>query len=80
MEVNAKSIANAIIQCYVDDIFFKLNFFFSPEHKENRSPNTFPKKGIFNYRSAVPFIAIKLKISRARIYNHIKESSYLETT
>jgi D-arginine utilization repressor len=32
------------------------------------------RKGAFNYKSAVPFVAKRLKLSRASIYNYIKES------
>ncbi len=31
------------------------------------------RKGIFNFKNATPFIAKKLNISRASVYNHIKQ-------
>lgn len=63
--------AAAMIQDYLDDKRLKLNFL-DREHKKQIVQNLF-QKGIFNYKNAVPFIAKKLKISRASIYNYIKE-------
>ncbi|MBS0652091.1 MAG: PAS domain-containing protein [Verrucomicrobia bacterium] len=61
----------AIIQGYLDDNRLKLNFL-DRERKKQIVQHLF-QKGIFNYKNAVPFIAKKLKISRASIYNYIKE-------
>ncbi len=42
------------------------------KHKENLVHHLY-RKGIFNFKNAVPFIAQTLNISRATVYNYIKQ-------
>lgn len=62
--------ATAIIQQYLDDKHLSLKFL-NREQKREVVQRLF-QKGIFNYKSAAPFIAKKLNISRASVYNYIK--------
>jgi predicted transcriptional regulator YheO len=61
----------AIIQQYLDEKHLALNFL-NREQKKEVVQQLF-LKGIFNYKSAAPFIAKKLNISRASVYNYIKQ-------
>lgn len=63
--------ATAIIQQYLDDKHLALNFL-NRDQKKEVVQHLF-RKGILNYKSAAPFIAKKLNISRASVYNYIKE-------
>ena len=63
--------AMGIIQQYLDDKHLALKFL-NREQKKEVVLQLF-RKGIFNYKSAAPFIAKKLNISRASVYNYIKQ-------
>ncbi len=63
--------ASALIQEYLDGKHLSLNFL-NREQKRELVQHLY-KKGIFNYKSAAPFISKKLKISRASVYNYIKQ-------
>lgn len=60
----------AIVKHYLDEKHLSLNSL-KREHKKEIVQQLY-LKGIFNYKSAAPFIAKKLKISRASVYNYIK--------
>ena len=62
--------AAAFIQNYLDEQNLSLKFLTREQKKE--VVQQLYKKGIFNYKSAAPFIAKKLNISRASVYNYIK--------
>jgi D-arginine utilization repressor len=62
--------AAAFIQNYLDEQNLSLKFL-TREQKKEVVQQLF-RKGIFNYKSAAPFIARKLNISRASVYNYIK--------
>lgn len=63
--------ATVLIQQYLDDKHLSLNFLNRDQKKE--IVQYLFQKGIFNYKSAAPFIAKKLSISRASVYNYIKQ-------
>lgn len=65
-----ESQAQAMIQHYLDEKNLSLNHL-SREQKKMLVQNLY-KKGLFNFKNAAPFIAKKLKSSRATIYNYIK--------
>ena len=62
--------ATALIQQYLDEQNLSLNFLTRSQKKE--VVQHLYQKGIFNYKSAAPFIAKKFNISRATVYNYIK--------
>ena len=62
--------ATALIQQVLDEKHLSLNFL-NREQKRDVVRQLY-QKGIFNYKSAAPFIAKKLNISRASVYNYIK--------
>jgi predicted transcriptional regulator YheO len=62
--------AVAIIQQYLDEKHLALSSL-NREQKREVVQQLY-RKGIFNYKSAAPFIAKKLNISRASVYNYIK--------
>jgi len=61
------------IEHYVKEKGVSLNHL-TRDHKKELVCQLY-KKGIFNFKNAVPFVAKKLKTSRASIYNYIKQSS-----
>src|SRR5262249_13714464 len=63
--------AAAIIQQYLDEKRVSLNFLTREQKKE--IVQELYRKGIFNYKSAAPFVAKKFNISRASVYNYIKQ-------
>lgn len=62
--------ATSFIENYLDERNLSLKFLNREQKKE--VVQQLYKKGIFNYKNAAPFIAKKLNISRASIYNYIK--------
>jgi predicted transcriptional regulator YheO len=62
--------ATAFIQNYLDEQKLSLKFLTHKQKKE--VVQQLFRKGIFNYKSAAPFLAKKLNISRASVYNYIK--------
>ncbi len=63
--------AMAFLQQYLEEKNISLNFL-NREQKKEVVQHLY-QKGIFNYKSAAPFIAKKLNISRASVYNYIKQ-------
>ncbi len=59
-----------VVQRYLDEKHLSLNHLNRVQKKE--LVHQLYRKGVFNFKNAVPFIAKKLKTSRASIYNHIK--------
>lgn len=62
--------ATSLIEQYLDEKHLALKFL-TREQKKELVQHLY-KKGIFNYKSAAPFVAKKLSISRASVYNYIK--------
>jgi D-arginine utilization repressor len=67
---NCESLAMSIIQGYLDEKQLSLAHL-SREQKRDIVQLLF-QKGLFNFKNAAPFIARKLKLSRATVYNIIK--------
>lgn len=63
--------ANARIQQYLEEKRLSLNFITREQKKE--IIQYLYRTGIFNYKSAAPFIAKKFNLSRASVYNYIKQ-------
>jgi D-arginine utilization repressor len=63
--------ASNIIQQYLDEKQLSLNHLTRDQKKE--LVQQLYRKGIFNFKNAAPFVAKKLKTSRASIYNYIKQ-------
>ena len=66
-----ESQANTMIQHYLEEKKLSLNHLNRDQKKE--LVQELYRKGLFNFKNAVPFIAKKLKTSRASIYNYIKQ-------
>lgn len=60
-----------VIQQYLDEKHLSLNHLNRDQKKE--LVQHLYHKGIFNFKNAAPFIAQHLNISRASVYNHIKQ-------
>lgn len=63
--------ANAMIKQHLDEKHLSLRHLDRDQKKE--LVQDLYRKGVFNFKNAVPFIAKKLGTSRASIYNHIKQ-------
>lgn len=63
--------ATGLIQQYLDERHLSLSSLNRAQRRE-LVQHLF-RKGIFNFKSAAPFIAQYMKISRASVYNYIKE-------
>lgn len=63
--------ATRIIQHYLDENHLSLNHL--NRDQKRKLVQTLYHKGIFNFKSAAPFIAQYMNISRASIYNYIKQ-------
>lgn len=63
--------AAGVIQHYLDEKHLSLNHL-NRDQKKDLVQQLY-RKGIFNFKNAAPFIAKKLKTSRASIYNYIKQ-------
>src|SRR3990167_2758468 len=63
--------AARIIEHYLDEKHLSLNHL--KRNQKRELVQLLYKKGVFNFKNAVPFIARKLNISRASIYNYIKK-------
>ncbi len=61
----------AIIQQYLEEKGLSLSFLTRDQKKE--IVQELYRKGVFNYKSAAPFVAKKFNISRATVYNYIKQ-------
>lgn len=66
-----ESHTNAMIQQYLDEKNLSLNQLNRNQKKE--LVQQLYRKGLFNFKNAVPFIGKKLKTSRASIYNYTKQ-------
>ncbi len=63
--------AERVIQQFLDEKNLSVNHL-SREQKKELVQRLY-RKGVFNFKNAAPFIAKKLKTSRASVYNHIKQ-------
>jgi predicted transcriptional regulator YheO len=63
--------AEGVIKQFLEEKHLSLNHLNRDQKKE--LVQQLYRKGIFNFKNAVPFIAKKLKTSRASIYNHIRQ-------
>ena len=61
----------AIIQQYLEERQLALPFLTRQQKKE--IVQELYRKGVFNYKSAAPFVAKKINVSRASVYNYIKQ-------
>lgn len=66
-----ESQANALIQDYLDEKHLQIARLNRNQKKE--LVQQLYRKGIFNYKNAAPYLVKKLNISRASIYNYIKQ-------
>lgn len=63
--------AENVIQQFLDEKHLSLSHLSRDQKKE--LVQRLYRRGVFNFKNAVPFIAKKLKTSRASVYNHIKK-------
>lgn len=63
--------AEGVIKQFLEEKHLSLNHLNRDQKKE--LVQQLYRKGIFNFKNAAPFIAKKLKTSRASIYNHIRQ-------
>ncbi len=61
----------AIIQQYLEERQLSLPFLTRQQKKE--IVQELYRRGVFNYKSAAPFVAKKINVSRASVYNYIKQ-------
>lgn len=66
-----EELAEGVIKQFLEEKYLALNHLNRDQKKE--LAQQLYRKGIFNFKNAVPFIANKLKTSRASIYNHIRQ-------